>query len=79
MPRSSPVRIWLPGLMTVELDSTIWENAQGPESAETDGVQVKQHSLREEIETDRYLVGKDARRNPAKAFTRVKIVPPGRV
>ena len=63
--------------MAEVLDSTIRENAQGPESASADGVQVKQHSLRDQIEADKYLAGKDARRNPAKAFTRVKIVPPG--
>ena len=63
-----------------ELDSTIRENAQGPESASTDGVQVRQHSLRDQIEADKYLAGKTAAQaNPAKAFTRVKIVPPGTV
>ena len=65
--------------MAEVLDSTIRENAAGPESASADGVQVKQHSLRDQIEADKYLAGKDARRNPAKAFTRVKVVPPGTV
>jgi hypothetical protein len=65
--------------MAEELDSTIRENAAGPESAGADGVQVKQHNLRDQIEADKYLAGKDARRNPAKAFTRVKIVSPGTV
>jgi len=64
--------------MAEELDSTIRENAAGPESAGADGVQVKQHNLRDQIEADKYLAGKEAAsRNPAKAFTRVKIVPPG--
>ena len=62
-----------------ELDNAIRQNAQGPESASADGVQVKQRSLRDVIEADKYLAGKDARRNPARAFTRVKIVPPGTV
>ena len=65
--------------MAEELDSVIRENAAGPESAGADGVQVKQHNLRDQIEADKYLAGKDARRNPAKAFTRVKIVSPGTV
>jgi hypothetical protein len=65
--------------MAEELDSTIRENAAGPESAGADGVQVKQHNLRDQIEADKYLAGKDARRNPVKAFTRVKIVSPGTV
>lgn len=63
--------------MTDELDNTIAQNAQGPASANVDGVQVSQHSLRDQIEADKYLGAKQARRNPTKAFTRVKIVPPG--
>jgi len=65
--------------MAEDLDNTIRENAEGPESASADGVQVKQHSLRDQIEADKYLAGKEARRNPARAFVRVKIVPPGTV
>ena len=65
--------------MAEELNSTIRENAQGPESASADGVQVKQHNLRDQIEADKYLAGKEARRSPARAFVRVKIVPPGTV
>jgi hypothetical protein len=56
--------------MAEELDNTIRENATGPESASADGVQVKQQDLRDQIEADKYLAGKDARRNPAKAFAR---------
>jgi len=53
---------------------------QGPESAEADGVKVKQHPLPDQIAADKYLAGKEAaQRNPARAFTRVKIVPPGTV
>ena len=63
--------------MAEDLKDAIKQNAEGPESAEADGVRVKQHGLRDQIEADKYLAGKDARRNPAKAFTRVKIVPPG--
>ena len=33
--------------MAEELDNAIRENATGPESASADGVQVKQHSLRD--------------------------------
>jgi len=40
---------------------------------------VKQHPLPDQIAADKYLAGKDARRNLARAFTRVKIVPPGTV
>ena len=41
---------------------------------------TQQHSLGDQIEADKYLAGKEAvSKNPAKAFTRVKIVPPGTV
>ena len=66
--------------MADDLRDTIKQNAEGPESAEADGVKTKQHSLRDQIEADKYLASKDAAlKNPAKAFTRVKIVPPGTV
>ena len=63
--------------MADELDETIFENAQGPESASADGVSTKQHTLSDQIEADKYLAEKEARRDPARAFTRMKIVPPG--
>ena len=64
--------------MAEELDSTIRQNAAGPKRASGDAGSVEQHSLSEQIEADKYLAGKEAaRKHPAKAFTRVKIVPPG--
>ena len=65
--------------MAEDVDSAIRQNAQGPESAEVDGVKVKQHPLSDQIAADKYLAGKDARRNPARAFARIKTVPPGTV
>ena len=65
--------------MAEELDSTIRENASGPKRASGDGVSVEQQDLKDQIEADKYLAGKEARRNPARAFVRVKIVPPGTV
>ena len=65
--------------MTEDLKDTIAQNAQGPESAEVDGVRVKQHPLPDQIAADKYLANKAAGKNPAKALTRVKIVPPGTV
>jgi hypothetical protein len=62
-----------------DLKDTIKQNAEGPESAEADGVRVKQHGLKDQIEADKYLAGKQAGRTPAKALSRVKIVPPGTV
>ena len=65
--------------MADELDSAIETNAKGPRQASADGVNVQQHSLPDQIAADKYLAGKRATRNPAKAFTRVKIIPPGTV
>ena len=69
-----------PAIMADDLDNTIRENASGPKQAGADGVNVQQHSLDDQIEGDKYLAGKEAvSKNPAKAFVRVKIVPPGTV
>ena len=65
--------------MTEDLKDTISQNAQGPESVEVDGVRVKQHPLGDQIAADKHLGNKAAGRNPAKALTRVKILPPGTV
>ena len=65
--------------MAEDLD-IIEQNAAGPKQVSADGVTVQQHSLPDQIAADKYLAGKRAvSRNPAKAFTRVKIVPPGTV
>lgn len=68
-----------PANMAEELDNTIETNAKGPKQAGADGVSVQQHSLPDQIAADKYLASKRAGRNPAKALTRVKIVPPGTV
>ena len=64
--------------MADDLKDAIKQNAEGPKQAGADGVNVQQHSLDDQIEADKYLAGKEAvSKNPAKAFVRVKIVPPG--
>ena len=64
--------------MSEDLDNVIKQNAEGPRQANVDGVNVQQHSLPDQIAADKYLASKTAvSKNPAKAFTRVKIVPPG--
>ncbi|NLF31330.1 MAG: hypothetical protein GX591_10645 [Planctomycetes bacterium] len=66
--------------MADDLDSAIKTNAEGPKQASADGVTVQQHSLPDQIAADKYLASKQAvSKNPAKAFVRVKIVPPGTV
>ncbi|HET6429076.1 MAG TPA: hypothetical protein VFJ30_11725 [Phycisphaerae bacterium] len=64
--------------MADDLKDAIKQNAEGPAEARGDSGSVRQHGLKDQIEADKYLAGKDAAsKNPAKAFTRVKIVPPG--
>jgi hypothetical protein len=64
--------------MAGDIENAIRQNAQGPASAEADGVKVSQHSLADQIAADKYLAGKYAvSHNPAKGVTRVKIVPLG--
>lgn len=65
--------------MAEELDNAIRDNASGPAKAEVDGTRVEQHPLPDQIAADKYLSQKAAGRNPAKALTRMKIVPPGAV
>ena len=65
--------------MVEDLENTIRDNASGPAKASADGTSMEQHSLPDQIAADKYLSQKAAGKNPAKAFTRVKIVPPGTV
>ena len=54
------------------------QNALGPKRASGDSGSMEQHPLKDQIEAEKFLAGKNAiAKNPAKAFTRVKIVPPG--
>ncbi len=66
--------------MAEDLTETIRQNVSGPSKASSDGTSVEQHSLADQIEADKYLSGKNAvASNPAKAFVKLKIVPPGTV
>jgi len=65
--------------MAENLDNAIRENAAGPAKASGDGTSVEQHTLADQIAADKYLANKQAGRNPSKALTRMKIVPPGTV
>ena len=65
--------------MADDLKDAIRQNAAGPRKATGDSGSIEQHPIDDQIEADKYLASKEALRNPAKAFTRVKIVPPGTV
>lgn len=63
--------------MADDLKDVIQQNAEGPESAEVDGVRTKQHSLRDQIEADKYLAGKTSAQAGGMGFRFVKLSPPG--
>lgn len=65
--------------MTDTIADTIQQNAQGPKRAKGDNTEMEQHSLPDQIAAEKFLAAKQAMKNPAKGFTRVKIVPPGTV
>ncbi len=46
-----------------ENDEKLRENANAPKSAEIDGQKIEQHSLKDQIEADRYLESKKALRH----------------
>ena len=55
-----------------KITETIVKNAAGPKS-EVDGQRVEQHSLKEQIEADKYLASKDAvkRRGSGLKFSKM--------
>ncbi len=60
-----------------DLDQAIRDNAAQPAKASVDGQSVEQHSLKDQIEADRYLASKDAARKPGLGVKFAKLVPPG--
>ena len=65
--------------MTQDLKEIIKTNLSGPKRVKGDSAEVEQYSLKDLIEADKYLAAKEAMKDPAKGFKRVKIVPPGTV
>lgn len=63
--------------MPDELEQAIRDNAAGPRRAQGDSGSVEQHSLKDQIEADRYLASKQASASPAKALRLTRLVPPG--
>jgi len=60
-----------------DLKDTIKENAFGPKRAKGDSIEVEQHSLKDQIEADRYLNSKEAAKSKGLGIRRTKMVPPG--
>lgn len=65
--------------MPNELEQAIKDNAAGPAKASVDGQSIEQHGLRDQIEADRYLAGKEATRRKGLGVKLVKLEPPGAV
>lgn len=63
--------------MADDLDNTIRQNAEGPKRAKGDAGEVEQHSLKDQIEADRYLGAKQAAQSKTRGLTFNKLVPPG--
>ncbi len=63
--------------MADEMKEAIEKNAQGPQSAKGDLGEVRQHSLKDQVEADRYLASRKARAKPTQALRFSKLTPPG--
>jgi len=63
--------------MPDELEQAIKDNAAGPARAAVDGQSVEQHSLRDQIEADRYLASKEAVRRKDRGLRITRLIPPG--
>ncbi|QDU39685.1 hypothetical protein Mal4_40310 [Maioricimonas rarisocia] len=63
--------------MADDLDDAIQQNAEGPAEARGDSGSVRQHSLKDQIEADRYLAAKRAARAKRLGLRLSKLVPPG--
>lgn len=59
------------------LDQSIRDNAQGPAEAHGDSGGIKQHSLKDQIEADRYLASKQAAKSKSRGLRLTKLAPPG--
>ena len=62
--------------MAKDLDKDIRRNAKGPRRARGDSGEMEQHSLKDQIEADRYLASKEAAKR-GLGVKRSKLVPPG--
>jgi hypothetical protein len=63
--------------MSDDLAQTIRDNALGPSEVHGDSGGMRQHSLTDQIEADRYLASKKAAKNKGLGIGLKKLVPPG--
>jgi len=60
-----------------QLENAILNNAVGPASADTEGLRVTQHNLKDQIAVDRYLASKRAVQKGGLGIILKKLSPPG--
>lgn len=65
--------------MAETIEESIRENAGGPKRASGDSGSVDQHSLKDQIEADRYLASKQAVQKPLAGIRRTVVSPPGAI
>jgi len=59
------------------LDQSIADNAAGPKRAQGDSGSIEQHSLKDQVEADRYLASKEAAKRPDRGLRMNRLAPPG--
>jgi len=60
-----------------DIEDTIEENAKGPKRVRGDSGEMEQHSLKDQIEANRYLNSKKAVQKKGLGIGMSKLVPPG--
>ena len=60
-----------------DLETEITENAAGPRRASADGVEVEQHSLKDQIAADKHLSSKAASQGAGLGIKLTKLSPGG--
>ncbi len=63
--------------MPESLENQIHENATGPAKVTGDAGSIEQHSLKDQIEADKYLASKASARSKRPGIRLGKIIPPG--
>lgn len=61
----------------VSLDETIAENAASPKRAQSEIGSVEQHSIKDQIEADKYLASKSAVKRRNRGLQISSLAPPG--
>lgn len=59
------------------IEQSIRDNAAGPAEAHGDSGGMKQHSLKDQIEADRYLASKEAAKKKHRGLRLSRLSPPG--